>query len=362
MRWKNQQVHVRVGSGQRLATQNAGEGGTRPESLTQHTLLGTVADDDPVRVQTAGTQVSIDHREKSDVLFNRKTTDEAQGERYRAGAVASLRREQGGIHATLHEIAGTPCPGVQQVTQLWVGSIEDLSEPVKTGRDGQGSGFGSQTQRASEAAQAFCPGSDATPCILVHIGVPACREGDTETPGEIGTEDAELTGAGDVEDIGPEVFERLADRVGMTKEERIKGEILLHANRPGASLELQRLDTALLDELVCRATGADAEHGQAAALGKRNEVTRGVGDPVDLAEAVRKERDTWHERVYRSGTRFRTSSVSQGATVAGTMPLSEILPGSWRSSFELAAHNCTHSPSSSSQGDEPGFSTEDPRF
>ena len=70
----------------------------------------------------------------------------------------------------------------------------------------------------------------------MHIGVPAGDERHVELPGEVGAKDAELTGAGDVDDVGPEGAHCVRDQIGVAEEERVEAEVLfqMHGERAAA--------------------------------------------------------------------------------------------------------------------------------
>src|SRR5579875_1318509 len=139
----------------------------------------------------------------------------------------------------------------------------------------------------------------------MHIGMPTGGERNPEPPGINRAEQAKLAGSGDVNDVGAKPSERLADGLGMAKEEGIEREVLLHAYGPVAAVELQDADASLLHELVFEATGANAKHGDLAALSKGDEMTRRVRYAVHLVKTVREERDARHAALMVDGRETR---------------------------------------------------------
>ena len=62
--------------------------------------------------------------------------------------------------------------------------------------------------------------------------------------GEPCSEEAELAGAGDVDDVGAEAGERALDADEVADEERVEGEIFFDADRGEAAGEFERLGEA----------------------------------------------------------------------------------------------------------------------
>ena len=122
--------------------------------------------------------------------------------------------------------------------------------------------------------------------VLVDVGVPGGGEGDAELVGEPGSEEAELAGAGDVDDVGAEAEEFALDTGEVTEEEGVEGEIFLDADGGEAAGEFEGLELAGLLEAGFAFAGADAEEGQVVTLRVGGEVSTGVCDAVDLVEGV----------------------------------------------------------------------------
>ncbi len=66
---EDEEVHVGVGFGELLATEDAGHG-DGVEAGAEVFLLGAVADDEPFGVDAEVTELGVDAREESDVLFD----------------------------------------------------------------------------------------------------------------------------------------------------------------------------------------------------------------------------------------------------------------------------------------------------
>ena len=116
--------------------------------------------------------------------------------------------------------------------------------------------------------------------------MPGGGEGDFELAGEPCSEEAELAGAGDVDDVGTEAGELALDADDVADEERVEGEIFFNADRGEAAGELERLGVAGLIGWRGGWAGADAEEGELMALGVGGEVAAGVSYSVDFVEGV----------------------------------------------------------------------------
>lgn len=128
----------------------------------------------------------------------------------------------------------------------------------------------------------------------MHVGVPGCCEWQTHGPGEVGSEDAEFAGAGDVNEVGLETLEFAANEQGVTPEERVEVEVLFHADRGSAAAQFQSAEFAGLLEGVGASACANAKKGQIVSLCIGDEVPAGVRHAVDLVEGVGKVGYTRH--------------------------------------------------------------------
>ena len=75
--------------------------------------------------------------------------------------------------------------------------------------------------------------------VLVDVGVPGGGEGDAELVGEPGSEEAELAGAGDVDDVGAEAEEFALDAGDVAGEEGVEGEVFFDADGGEAAGEFE---------------------------------------------------------------------------------------------------------------------------
>ena len=256
-------------------------------------LFSTVANDDPLWLETLGAELSIDAGQQRDVLLDREAADVAEHELPVIGRAGAFRRSEGlGFHAALHQVAGTAGGALQQRAEPGVGRVEHLREAVKAADRGEASRLYATLQLRSQRADVARQPPHPPGGVLMDVGVPARRERDAELVREVGTEDAELAGAGDVDDVGAEGADRVRDEAGVAEEQRVEAEVFFEVNGQRRAAQLEGLHRPFGRHQARGLAGTDAEHGDAVPARVGGEVAAGVCDAVDLVEAVGKVGDS----------------------------------------------------------------------
>ena len=198
--------------------------------------------------------------------------------------------EEVGVDAALHEVAGSVGGALEEGAELGVGGEEDAGETVEAG----GGDEREMLDGLFDARGVLCGEMAGEPMhaaagVLVDVSVPGGGERNAVAPGERGAEDAELAGAGDVEDVRTEAAEGAIDGARVAGEEGVEEEIFFEGDGGARAREFESVE--VVDGGGRGGAGADAEEGQAAAVGEGGEVAAGMGDAVDLVERVGEEGD-----------------------------------------------------------------------
>ena len=133
--------------------------------------------------------------------------------------------EEVGVDAALHEVAGAVDGALQQGAERGVGGVEGFGSAVEVRGDVERGGFDCALEGRAGAADVTREPTHAAGSVLVQIGVPAGDQRDVELVGEVGSKEAELAGAGDVDDVGAKGSNGGGDEVGVAEEERVEAEI-----------------------------------------------------------------------------------------------------------------------------------------
>ncbi len=236
---EDEEVHVGVGGGERFVAEDAGEFGVG-ERGAEVLLFRTVADDEPARREAEGAELGVDFGQEGHIFFYRQAAYVAQywladfGFVERAGAAGG--GEERGVDATLHEVAGAVDGALEEGAEGGVGRVESLCAAVKLCGDLKGGGFYGVLYFTAYRPEVARQPAHAAGGVLVEIGVPAGDERDVELVGEVGSKEAELAGAGDVDDVGAKGADGGGDEVGVAGEEGVEAEIFfdLHGERAAA--------------------------------------------------------------------------------------------------------------------------------
>ncbi len=237
--------------------------------------------------------------EKADVFLDGEAADVAEDEA--AFDVFGLRsrtfagREEVGVDAALHLVAGAAGGCGEHVAELGVGGEEEPGETVEACGCPERAGLDDVLggARARPGGEVLGEEAGAAGGVLVDVGVPGCGEWDPELPAEVGSQDAEVAGAGDVDEVGPEAAEVFGDEGGVAGEERIELEIFFDADGASPAGEFEGLDGSGCLERLRSIAGADAEEWELFLSGVAHEVSAGVGDAVDFVKRVGEEGDAW---------------------------------------------------------------------
>ena len=256
-----------------------------------------MADDEEAKGGDASAKkFALDGSEERDILFDREAADIAEDEHGVVdGPGAILGREQRSIDATLHKMAGSMGGLLEHATELFVRSVEDAGERVEAGGGPEGTIFDAVLEAGGGVLrEAAGEPVEAARRILMHVGVPGGGEWNSLLPGEVCAEDAELAGAGDVDEVGLEAKELAADGGGVAEEERIELEILFDADGGAGAAKLEGAELGDVLEGGSAIAGADAEEGELVTLCVGKEVAGGVRYAVDLVEGVGEVSYPWH--------------------------------------------------------------------
>ena len=93
---------------------------------------------------------------------------------------------------------------LEELAELGVGRVKDLGKAVEARGGGEGEVFDGLLDAGLGWTEESSEPGGAAGGVLVDVGVPAGDQRDVELPGEVGAKDAELAGAGDVDDLGLE--------------------------------------------------------------------------------------------------------------------------------------------------------------
>ena len=141
------------------------------------------------------------------------------------GAGAARWGEEVGVDAALHEVTGAVDGALEQGAECGVGGVEGFGATIELRGDVEGGGFDRAFEGNAGAAEVAGEPAHAAGGVLVEIGVPGGDEWDVELVGEVGSKEAELAGAGDVDDVGAEGADGGGDEVGVAEEEWVEAEI-----------------------------------------------------------------------------------------------------------------------------------------
>ena len=95
-----------------------------------------------------------------------------------------------------------------------------------------------------------------------------------------------------MDEVGFEAVEGVFDLLGVAPEERVEGEVLLHADGGYGTGEFEELNGVGGDFVRYGSARANAEEREGVALGVGDEVTGGVGYAVYFVERVREVGDS----------------------------------------------------------------------
>ncbi len=283
---EDEEVEVGVGSGEGFATEDAGEFGVG-EGGAEGGFFGAVADDEPAGGEAEGAELGVDFGEEGYVFFYAEAAYVAEQDvRVVGGTGAASGGEEGGVDAALHEVAGAVGSALEEGAEGGVGGVEGVGSAIEGGGDLEGSGLDCAFEREAEGAEVTREPAHAAGGVFVEIGVPGGDEREVELVGEVGSEEAEFAGAGDVKDVGAEGADGFGDQIRVAEEEGVEAEVLFEEDGEGAAAEFEGLDGAFGGKEAGGAACSDAEHGEVVAAGEGEEVAAGVGDAVDLVVAV----------------------------------------------------------------------------
>ena len=225
---EDQEIHVRVGGGERFVAENAGDVGVR-QRRAESCFFASLADDDPARRDTEGAELGVDFGEERYIFFHGQATYVAQywlaelGVVERAGAPG--RREEVRVDAALHEVAGSVGSALEERAEGGIGGVEGRCPVVEMRGDLERGGFDNTLKVGTGVTEVLREPTHPTGCVLVQIGVPAGDERHVELVGEVGSKEAEFAGAGDVDDVGAKGSNGGGDEVGVAKKEWVEAEI-----------------------------------------------------------------------------------------------------------------------------------------
>lgn len=114
-------------------------------------------------------------------------------------------------------------------------------------------------------------------------------EGNAVEEGDGGGHEADVAGAGDVDDVWPELVDGAVDEAEVAEEDGVEVEVLVEGYGKDAAAEFEDGDGVFVVEGGGVSAGAGAEEWEVAAAGVGLELARGVRDSVDLIVGVRKE-------------------------------------------------------------------------
>jgi hypothetical protein len=253
-----------------------------------------VADDEEASVLDAFLgQFLLDLNEEGYVLFDGEAADKAEHTVTVLRVAAALGgMKKLGIDAAGHEVTGAAGAGLKQRAEFGIGSEEDAGDGVELGGGGHGEVFdflagGGGLALGQEAEEP----TGAAGGVFMDIGVPTGGEGPVEVVGESGAQHADLAGSGDVEKIGLEALEHIADEGDVTEKSWVEAEILFEGKGKKTAGQFEGPDVSVFGECLGTISGANAEKGQIAPTGKGFEVSAGVGHAVDFVKRVGKVGD-----------------------------------------------------------------------
>ena len=187
----------------------------------------------------------------------------------------------------------------EQRAKLRIGSINDLCAAVKACTQSHGRPFRPHAQALTRSPDPPKAPGEAATGVFVQIGMPAGDERHTEPPAEPCAQQPKLAGAGDMDDVGLELSQRLTDLLHMAHKEGIEGKVLFEPHRPVAAIDFQHRDaTFRLQGLIPRRAGTKAKHRDLVTLRERDKLAGRVRYAVDLVEAIRKEGNARHALSY----------------------------------------------------------------
>ena len=124
--------------------------------------------------------------------------------------------------------------------------------------------------------------------VLMHVGVPTGGQRQPQVVRQPRAQHAHLAGAGDVNQIGLEALQHLADQRNVAQKRGIEAQVFFQGKGKKAARQLQGPHVAVFDDGLGAVSGADAEKGQIAPPRKGLEMAAGVRHPVHLVEGVGK--------------------------------------------------------------------------
>jgi len=129
VRGKDEEVHIGIGTGKRIAAQDTGKLRSG-QMLAQPTLFGPLPDDEKATMSNASRgELLLDPREECDILLNGQAADKAKHEGVVPRlALAVRRREELRIDAALHQSTGTRSFLFKQTTEAGIRRKENASE------------------------------------------------------------------------------------------------------------------------------------------------------------------------------------------------------------------------------------------
>jgi len=227
---EDEEVHVGVGGGEGFVAEDAGDFGVG-EGSAEVGFFGSVADDVPAGDEAEGAELGVYFGEEGYVFFYAKAAYVAQDDlAIVRGAGAAGGGEERGVDAALHEVAGAVGGALEEGAEGGVGGVEGLGVAVELAGELEGGGLYGVLEEGADGAEVLGEPAHAAGGVLMQIGVPAGDEGDAELMGEVGSEEAELAGAGDVDDVGAEGADGGGDAVVVAEEEGVEAEVFFEVD------------------------------------------------------------------------------------------------------------------------------------
>ncbi len=251
----------------------------------------------------AGGELFLEVDEEADVFLGLEAAGEAEGE----GAVlaeAFVGVEEFGIDAAGHEVDGLAGAVLEHVDEVGVGGEEGGGELVELSDAFEGTPFGEEFDEVGvglgeEAEEGvFEDDVKAVGGEFVEVVVPGGDEGDFVVMGEIDAHEADVAGAGDVDEVGLEAADGVADAKEVAAEERVEGEVLVDGDGCGGAAEFEDGGGAV-GGVLGDCPAPDAKERQALAASEGIEFAAGTRHAVHFVERVGKISYTysWHDEL-----------------------------------------------------------------
>jgi hypothetical protein len=185
-----------------------------------------VADDEKFFLVLVEIVLNVD--QQPDVLLDGEPADETEGaDRIFRIACSLGGMEKFGIDAARHQETGAAGRALEERAQLGVGGEEDPCLAVEPGRNRQRQLFNHLAGRRGVAPgqQAQKP-VGAARRVLVYVRMPACGQRDMHAARQERAEDSHFAGAGNVNQVGSEPLQHVADEREVAQKHGIEAQIL----------------------------------------------------------------------------------------------------------------------------------------